>query len=574
MAQSANNYAFSTNTSGSFVPMDGSRAVFGGGANLASSGIFNFGFDTWFMGERFTQFSMNTNGVIRFGPIQLIKEANSYLIDFQSRLVPFASTTVQQQGSLTVYTGAWRVWARGQIHQKVVGTAPDRVLVIECRDMSIGEGSTTPDATWQILVSESFPGSADGGRIEYRYGPMTSTLVDNNIQIGLGSGSSAGLHAGVRLGEPPRREPNGVSNSVPRGNIPILHSPTEGNRRVMVFNPPAPNGQATDLRASCNTGTRVELTWANTVGNAVGSVLYRSTDNVNFAFHSFIKKADGNRRVEENLQVGTTYYYHVHAVTEGKLSVLHPTGSIVIRPGIPQTAPIKRTLCGAGNLTLDPGAGYAAYKWASGETTQTISVPAPTSGEVVYIVEVADACGNAFPVEFTLQALTLVIGGKRLFCPGEQSTTRLQGSLGFAAYRWTNGQGQVVGTGSSLEVAISGSYQLEVTSAGGCSAKATAEVQACCEGSINIPSAFTPHNTPDNNVFRVAHQGLSNFKMQIYNRWGILVYETTDPEQGWDGLINGQKAAASAYQVVVEFVGCIEGNTRRRRQTGVLHLLE
>jgi gliding motility-associated-like protein len=574
-AQNAANYGFSTHTNGTLVPMDGSRVILGGGASLTSSGIIDFGFETWFMGERYTQFSMNANGVIRFGPVQLIREANSYLIDFQARLVPFASTSVENQGAGTVYVGAWRVWARGQIHRRVIGTAPNRVMVVECRDMSIGQGSATPDASWQVLINESTFGSSEGGRIEFRYDRMTSTVADRNIQIGLGTGSQAGQHLGVRLGEPVRRELNGVNNPIPAGEVPYLHSPTEGSRRVMVFNPPSANGQVTNLRTTCSTGTRVELLWDNGASNSVGAVIYRSTDNVNFAFHTQVKRADGNRYVDENLQVGQTYYYRAYAVTEGRLSVLNPSATLTVSPGVPPASPVRRSLCGNGNLTLDAGAGYTAYRWSTGQTTPSIGITAPNTGQEQYSVEVSDACNNTVVIEFTVKAVEAVIGGQRLFCPAESPTNLLTGPPGFAAYRWTNAQGQLLGQGQNLAVRDEGTYQLEVATTEGCTTQATAEIKACCEGTVTIPSAFTPHTTAANNLFRVAHAGLSDFRMQVFNRWGIEVYQATDPDQGWDGQVNGQPAPAGAYQVVVEYVGCnLQGSRLRRKQTGVLHLVE
>jgi len=35
--------------------------------------------------------------------------------------------------------------------------------------------------------------------------------------------------------------------------------------------------------------------------------------------------------------------------------------------------------------------------------------------------------------------------------------------------------------------------------------------------------------------------------MQIFNRWGQLIYETTDQTRGWDGTYNGYKASRGTY---------------------------
>ncbi|MDD3638328.1 MAG: gliding motility-associated C-terminal domain-containing protein, partial [Bacteroidales bacterium] len=40
---------------------------------------------------------------------------------------------------------------------------------------------------------------------------------------------------------------------------------------------------------------------------------------------------------------------------------------------------------------------------------------------------------------------------------------------------------------------------------------------------------------------------LNKFQLLIYNRWGQLVYESTDPFQGWDGKVKGEDAPQASY---------------------------
>ena len=50
---------------------------------------------------------------------------------------------------------------------------------------------------------------------------------------------------------------------------------------------------------------------------------------------------------------------------------------------------------------------------------------------------------------------------------------------------------------------------------------------------------------------------MSNFEMTIWNRWGEMVFETQDPQKGWNGLqgSDGQPAPAGIYVVKVNFIG-------------------
>lgn len=62
-----------------------------------------------------------------------------------------------------------------------------------------------------------------------------------------------------------------------------------------------------------------------------------------------------------------------------------------------------------------------------------------------------------------------------------------------------------------------------------------------------IPNVFTPNGDGINDVFIITSSGLTDFSLLIVNRWGEVVFETNDPDQGWDGTINGNKCADGVY---------------------------
>ncbi|PCH99245.1 MAG: hypothetical protein COB85_00235 [Bacteroidetes bacterium] len=70
-----------------------------------------------------------------------------------------------------------------------------------------------------------------------------------------------------------------------------------------------------------------------------------------------------------------------------------------------------------------------------------------------------------------------------------------------------------------------------------------------------VANAFTPNGDGLNDVFRPIRVFVArdNYLMIIYTRWGQKVFETTDPDLGWDGLIKGFVGANDAYVYYVEF---------------------
>ena len=68
------------------------------------------------------------------------------------------------------------------------------------------------------------------------------------------------------------------------------------------------------------------------------------------------------------------------------------------------------------------------------------------------------------------------------------------------------------------------------------------------ESLIRIPNAFSPNGDGLNDKFHILDIGivrLINFK--VYNRWGELVFETTDIKEGWDGMFRGKKQDIGTY---------------------------
>ncbi len=64
---------------------------------------------------------------------------------------------------------------------------------------------------------------------------------------------------------------------------------------------------------------------------------------------------------------------------------------------------------------------------------------------------------------------------------------------------------------------------------------------------IYIPNAFTPNADGMNDVFQAKGYYINKFDMQIYDRWGELVFTSNDINKGWDGTIKGLAIENSVY---------------------------
>lgn len=71
---------------------------------------------------------------------------------------------------------------------------------------------------------------------------------------------------------------------------------------------------------------------------------------------------------------------------------------------------------------------------------------------------------------------------------------------------------------------------------------------------LYLPSAFTPNGDNLNDEFGVVGPEVSNFVFRIFNRWGELVFYTTDQAGSWNGVFKGMPAPQGTYSYFVEGV--------------------
>jgi gliding motility-associated-like protein len=98
---------------------------------------------------------------------------------------------------------------------------------------------------------------------------------------------------------------------------------------------------------------------------------------------------------------------------------------------------------------------------------------------------------------------------------------------------------------------ISTKYILQGRTEYGCKDEDSILVYIDPESLLALPNAFTPGNGP-NNEFKIIKRGIATLKyFRIFNRWGNLVFETTDIDKGWNGDYNGvpQSTGVFVYQI-------------------------
>lgn len=114
-------------------------------------------------------------------------------------------------------------------------------------------------------------------------------------------------------------------------------------------------------------------------------------------------------------------------------------------------------------------------------------------------------------------------------------------------------------------------YTVRATTAGGCFAEDNFTVRIVKTGpNIFVPSGFTPNKDGKNDILKPITVGISTLNyFAVYNRYGELIYKTTQLGQGWDGWYNGVLQPPGTYVFQTEGVDYL-GNKVYRKGTVVL----
>lgn len=139
---------------------------------------------------------------------------------------------------------------------------------------------------------------------------------------------------------------------------------------------------------------------------------------------------------------------------------------------------------------------------------------------------------------------------------------------GIYEYNWSPNTGISCITCSNPIVTPQGSdaYTVIVTDIDtGCTTEETVEfniLDSCPEDLIAVPNIFTPNGDGVNDRIEIFLSSTLNdeiYSYRIFNRWGTMVYETTDRSEGWDGTFKGRDMPAGVYIYLIEAPCAIDG---------------
>jgi len=201
------------------------------------------------------------------------------------------------------------------------------------------------------------------------------------------------------------------------------------------------------------------------------------------------------------------------------------------------------------------------YLWNTGSNDSKII----TTDFGLYWLELAqNGCSIRDSISFTAKPKPVVnLGPDTTVCKTKPVVIKA-GTGGYDSYLWSTGE-----TTASILIKEVGKYYVTVTK-DQCQASDTVLVGPGDCG-VFIPSAFTPNNDNLNEAFGVVdHVALQYYSMQIYSKWGQLVFSSNDVTKKWDGTFKGKKMPMGSYLWMLNYT-----NTRGRKfyEQGMVQLI-
>ncbi|RZK69025.1 MAG: hypothetical protein EOO92_22445, partial [Pedobacter sp.] len=112
-----------------------------------------------------------------------------------------------------------------------------------------------------------------------------------------------------------------------------------------------------------------------------------------------------------------------------------------------------------------------------------------------------------------------------------------------------------------------GIYYISLQNEKGCLVSAPVELNILPQPKILVPTAFTPHKETNNRLypFLVSIQKLTSFK--VFNKWGILVYQTDLATNGWDGQFKSKMQPLETFSWFAEGIDTFGGKFQTTGKT-------
>lgn len=205
------------------------------------------------------------------------------------------------------------------------------------------------------------------------------------------------------------------------------------------------------------------------------------------------------------------------------------------------------TICSGNAIVKNVSTAGATYLWNDGSTLPSKTIN--DAGNYRVTVSLGGCAGTDDIAVYELDSPRISLGKDGILCEGQ--TMLLNAAWPGATYLWQDNS-----TDPAYTIKEGGTYFVQVSNICGSLVDTVVFTQNACDCQVYVPTAFTPNGDGLNDRFRATVRcKLTNFNLRVFNRWGELVFETNNPDDGWDGSYKGVLQPVGVYVYFIEYTG-------------------
>ena len=318
------------------------------------------------------------------------------------------------------------------------------------------------------------------------------------------------------------------------------------------------------------TGSSVDLTTtAITAGSATGLVF------------SYWSDLSATVKLENPDKISSSGQYYIKAVSatgcsaiKAVIVVIYPLPVFIVTSPAPVCAPLTVDITDARLVSGDSGLTFSY--WMDASATIPVSNPKALTASGTYYIKGLSAtnCVTVHPITVTVfKAPIFTLNTPQpVYIPSTVDITTLVNTADKnLTYRYSYTSDGTSPIDQPQKVGVAGTYYIIGINENGCELALPVYAKIVPRPSVFVPTAFTPLLQTNSHLFPflLAVKTLLNFK--IYNKWGNLVYQTSEAEPGWDGLY---KSEMHFFETYTWYLDCIDELNNYYKTTGKTILIK
>jgi gliding motility-associated-like protein len=128
-------------------------------------------------------------------------------------------------------------------------------------------------------------------------------------------------------------------------------------------------------------------------------------------------------------------------------------------------------------------------------------------------------------------------------------------------------------TTQSIEITQAGTYSVTATDINQCSYTEQITATEFCETKLFVPTGFTPNGDGLHDDVEIFGKHFTDFKITIFNRWGEIIFISTDKDIRWDGTYRGELMPAGSYPWIISYKSTLDPKQAEHALKGSITLV-